>query len=248
MYESVFDVPPIPDAFDAETMTYYDYFNIYWRANPDGGWMNQFVPQLMLGNALCNSSNAPDYHPHWAKLTGWAIGAQYFFGVCDEGSDGAYNCTAQSWTDKAATGALVPVEEGELIYTKFELSDEYVWTLSMGVVGDETGARSSVVVVDRPFMGLVNTSTSWAEPTYDEVYAGACWEDYNMAPGSYPKFWHHNVTVVSNAPGDWWNAWQLDASPTCSWAPDQTIDDAVSDDNATQVAHWNIFYDDDDAA
>lgn len=77
--------------------------------------MNQFVPQLMLGNALCNSSNAPDYHPHWAKLTGWAIGAQYFFGVCDEGSDGAYNCTAQSWTDKAATGALVPVEEGELI-------------------------------------------------------------------------------------------------------------------------------------
>ena len=27
--------------------------------------MNQFVPQLMLGNSLTNSSGPPDYKPQW---------------------------------------------------------------------------------------------------------------------------------------------------------------------------------------
>ena len=44
------------------------------------GRYNQFVPQLMLGSTLCNSSNAPDYDPIWCKLSTWHIGAQYFMG------------------------------------------------------------------------------------------------------------------------------------------------------------------------
>ena len=40
-YSSVFDVPPLPEVFNNASMTYYDYLNIFWRANPDGGWMNR---------------------------------------------------------------------------------------------------------------------------------------------------------------------------------------------------------------
>ena len=43
-FSSVFEVPELPEVFDDTSMTYYDYLNIFWRANPDGGWMNQFVP------------------------------------------------------------------------------------------------------------------------------------------------------------------------------------------------------------
>ena len=62
--EAVFTVPPLPAAFDL-SMTYYDYFNIFFdRAYaPPGAKFNQFVPQLMLGAALCNSSNFPNYKP-----------------------------------------------------------------------------------------------------------------------------------------------------------------------------------------
>lgn len=241
-FSGVFDVPPLPEIFDDAAMTYYDYLNIFWRANPDGGWMNQFVPQLMLGNALCNSSGAPDYRPHWAELDAWHIGAQYFFGVCDAGRDGGYNCTKDSWTAHAATGDLIAVAPGERVWTNFTLSDEWVWTLGMGVVG--APARASFVTVARPFMGLVNGSASWREPTYAQVYDGSCWENYGMVPGSFPRAWSHNMTVASDAPADWWHAWQMDATADCSWAPLSALDSEVAADGASQVAHWRLYYDD----
>ena len=58
-----------------------DYFNIFWRQQPPGGYYNQFVPQLMLGNVLANSTNFPDYEPQWLQLNQWHIGAQYFMGL-----------------------------------------------------------------------------------------------------------------------------------------------------------------------
>ena len=144
---------------------------------------NQFVPQLMLGRTLCDSSNHPDYSPVWCTLHKWHIGdrspnptppdpdpsrppasvraahpcrspvafvcrrlrvsagdqlrvscctrmlstrhmphattgSQYFFGLygCQNHSD-ASGCPPQG---RAATGELVPVEEGDTVYTRFD--------------------------------------------------------------------------------------------------------------------------------
>ena len=53
----------------------------------------------------------------------------------------------------AATGEAYAAKEGEKVWTKFTLSADHVWTLGMGVVGD--ASRTSTVVADKPFMGLV---------------------------------------------------------------------------------------------
>ena len=53
MYYSVFDVPEKPRKADG--ICYYIYFNIFFSGKGHGT-MNQFVPQLMLGNSLTNSS------------------------------------------------------------------------------------------------------------------------------------------------------------------------------------------------
>ena len=123
--QSRFVVPDLPKQYDSTENTYYDYLNIFWRQQPTGGYMNQFVPQLMLGNALANSTNGPEYHPSWIKMDTWHIGAQYFMGLCvrnDTFPDG-FECDKETWVAKAATGRLVPVEPGELIETRL-----YVFT------------------------------------------------------------------------------------------------------------------------
>jgi hypothetical protein len=38
--------------------------------------MNQFVPQLMLGNPLDGSSGPPLYKPKWHAHNTWCFGAQ----------------------------------------------------------------------------------------------------------------------------------------------------------------------------
>jgi hypothetical protein len=51
--------------------------------------------------------------------------------------------------------------------------------LGMGVVGDDT--RTSTVVADKPFMGLVpESTTSWAEEEYSQCHVNTCWELYGV--------------------------------------------------------------------
>ena len=77
---------------------YYIYFNIQFR-NSKSGLMNQFVPQLMLGNPCCNSTNEPHYQPQFTcKTSTWIFSAQYFFEIIKNGAPEAH----------AATGAPPP--------------------------------------------------------------------------------------------------------------------------------------------
>ena len=66
--------------------------------------MNQFVPQLMLGNPLCDSTGPPLYKPIWHEHTTWVIGSQYFFEL--------FNHTANKTEGHAATGELFDVKAG----------------------------------------------------------------------------------------------------------------------------------------
>lgn len=234
VYESVFVVPPLPKKFDM-SMTYYNYFNIYFDAqHPPGGRFNQFVPQLMLGAALANSSGPPDYEPSWLELETWHIGAQYFMEYNSSGADSG------PWRAAAATGKLVPVSEGELVQTSFVLSDDReTWTLRMAVVGAGC-ERESVVVAARPFMGLLDTTHSWRE--YNLTSVGACWENYGMVDqDSFPSGWSHNVTISGNQEGLWWRPW-LNLESNCSWAPRSDISNAVSFDAMTQEVDWDIRF------
>jgi hypothetical protein len=131
---------------------------------------NQFVPQLMLGSALCNSTNAPDYKPIWCELDRWYIGSQYFMGLygCKNQSDAA-SCGVQA---HAATGELIAVTAGDTVYTRFDRTgpggDGAAWQLTMGIKGDPV--PPSVVVAHKPYMGLVAEAISWSQPAFSTAY------------------------------------------------------------------------------
>jgi len=134
----------------------------------------------MLGDALSSSSMAPDYTPSWGNFTAYVFSAQYFFAIP--------GVEANSFVPKAATGAIHPVSPGETLWTSMELDiTTWVWTLSMGVVGD--AARISTVAVPKPFMGLLAPhTTSWSELTYSAVHVNSCWELYGMeSVGDWPS-------------------------------------------------------------
>ena len=170
------------------------------------GRYNQFVPQLMLGSTLCNSSNAPLYTPDWCQLKTWHIGAQYFMGLygCNNQSDAA-SC---GFTPKAATGDLIAVSPGDKVYTRFDRvqnnagaksnNADYApatapnpeaspWRLTMGIVGDPV--PPSIVIADKPYMGLIPSAQSWASPAFSTAYPGSCWELYGTTqPSDYPPY------------------------------------------------------------
>ena len=50
------------------------------------------------------------------------------------------------------------------------------WRLTMGIVGD--AVPPSVVIADRPYMGLVPTAQSWGTAAFSTAYPGSCWELY----------------------------------------------------------------------
>ena len=250
VYYAEFDVPPLPATFDPSSMTDYIYFNIFFGYgndldNPaypaclatdscsgDGhGRFNQFVPQLMLGSALCNSSNAAvdpasnkTYSPYWCTFDRWHIGAQYFFALYPDPTN---HSSASGFDARAATGELIAVEPGETVYTRFTRGDHRAdggggggggWKLATGVVGDRV--PPSVVHAPQPFMGLVPSAPSWAVADYDVAYAGSCWELYgNRRASDYPPFMHYRHTLTAPTPETFWHAWALDegsAATNCS--------------------------------
>ena len=269
-FYSQFVVPDLPSEHDPSNTTYYDYLNIFWRNNPVDGYMNQFVPQLMLGTALANSTNFPDYHPLWIQLESWHIGAQYFMGLCvktnesrshDDNNDnnninnsdddgGGFECDPATWTPKAATGTLLPVEPGEIIETSIQLVPSrgyYEWHLRIGVLDEPH--RTSIVVVDRPFMGLVESTTSWMEDIYEMVNVGSCLENYGMvSPRQYPPTWDMIVDIwpTTRTPNDtklsFWRAWSLEDRNICSWQPKSKV--ISVEVPSWQRAVWKVAYDD----
>jgi hypothetical protein len=148
--------------------TYFIYTNIYFFDKPKPpsgsyGVMNQFVPQLMLGNPLSGSSNWPYFLPSWSQEATWVFASQYFMEL--------FNATSGQVEAKAAAGEKFNVVAGETLWTSFARAGApgFGWSLSMGVKGD--ASRTSVVLAPQPYMGLIPAFTaSWDEP----VYAKAC--------------------------------------------------------------------------
>merc|ERR1712013_496075 len=164
-------------------MGYYIYVDMHM--NPDGqGEDNQFVPQLMLGNVLCNSTNSDDYKPSWCELAQWHIQSQYYFQT-NNGS-----------TSHAVTGQLFAVNAGDEIYTEFIFQNAQ-WTLNIGVVGD--AEKKSSVVATQPYMGLLApVTTSWSESAYATAHMGCQWELYGLeSEENYPRSMNYSVTVRS---------------------------------------------------
>jgi len=166
---------------------------------------------------------------------------QYFFEL--------YNETTQSINAHAATGDLYETEEGEVVWTSFELSDKYVWTLSMGVVGDPT--RTSTVVAEKPFMGMLdrphipkeNRTSSWRESHYNNCFVNSCWELYGMRDKAhYPSSGStYDMRITTATPGiiKWDTHWdaRLEWS-NCSGAPNATISETHN--TTVQDVYWDI--------
>eukprot|EP00039_Didymoeca_costata_P026169 m.15155 g.15155 ORF g.15155 m.15155 type:complete len:290 (+) comp5305_c0_seq2:17-886(+) len=227
-FYSEFNVPGLPKKLDG--ITYYIYFNIFFPGKGDGK-MNQFVPQLMLGNSLSKSSGPPLYKPIWEKHESWVFGSQYFMEI--------YNRTSNnSHEGHAATGDLFPTKEGEIVYTKFELSQDAVWTLTMGVKGDKT--RVSTVVSETPFMGLVSyNTTSWSEPEYSQCFVNSCWELYGVTDQDhFPSTGSKNEIDITTSPNaiQWKTHWNPQLEKTnCTNA---TMTETHTDTKQTVI--WNI--------
>jgi hypothetical protein len=158
-------VPELPLLQDG--ICYYLWTDVFF-GDMSYGRMNQFVPQLILGNALSGSTGAPLYNPTYSTYNTWHFGAHYFFEI--------FNSTGNSVDAKAAYGTLYPAITGETLFTRFEAESGPrgkgpVWTLTMGVLDDPS--RLSVLRVDQPYMGLgvdwPLPTTSWSELNYTNV-------------------------------------------------------------------------------
>jgi hypothetical protein len=187
LVRSLMTVPKLPKQMDA--VTYYLWTDVFF-GDALGGRMNQFVPQLLLGSVLDDSSGPPNFRPSWHVHQTWAFGAHYFFEIIANDTDNNNTMEAH-----AAYGELHPAWPGETLLTTFELvpagqqhhyddddtkrkntnSKNPKWILTMSVVGDDT--RVSTLVVERPYMGMLETS-SWTEPPFRNMCINACWELY----------------------------------------------------------------------
>ena len=151
-YTSVYatmTVPEPPKAIDG--ITYYIWTDIFF-GDESQGRMNQFVPQLILGNALDGSSGPPTFKPHWGEHQTWAFGAHYFFETL--------NASTGKVDAHAAYGKMFPAHVGETLFTSFVATSTPAgpaWTLTMGAANDT--ARVSSLTVPAPYMGL---GKSWA--------------------------------------------------------------------------------------
>ena len=113
----------------------------------------------------------------------------------------------------------------------------------MGVKGD--ASRTSVVVAEQPFMGLLPASQtkSWSEPVYAHAWSNSCWELYGVTQADqYPRSemnFDMRVTVDAAAQGsfDWDASWHSQPM-TCPGHPAQAIDETHSD--ARQDVTWRI--------
>eukprot|EP00947_MAST-08B_sp_MAST-8B-sp1_P000586 g586.t1 len=229
---AVFNVPELPKSVGP---TFFVYYNIDWQAaGPAGSFarMNQFVPQLMLGNPLDGSGGPPDYKPKWHEHSTWCFGAQYFFEI--------FNATSNKTEAHAATGKTYDCKPGEELFTEFTLSEDWVWTLRMGVVGDPS--RVSTVVAAKPFMGLLPASqtSSWSEDVYSKAWSNTCWELYGIGKAeNYPSSdMRYTINISTSEPGSIpWSNWGTQ-SPSCPGHPTMTI--STKETPTAQIITWDV--------
>lgn len=238
-FSADFNVPALPtNATAFLDLTYYIYFNIFFpNYQPAGGVYNQFVPQLMLGQALSNSTGPPLYNPVWGNYSSYVFSSQYFFEIID--------AVTNASVPKAVTGEVFPCAPGEALWTLMTQSAAREWTLSMGVVGDPS--RTSEVVAPAPFMGLLPGTSSWGEATYSDVHVNSCWELYDASPwdrahwpGSGSTF---HMQVDTGTPGSiaWATNWSSTGSAmNCTGHPNTTTAEAHSP--AQQNVTWALVY------
>merc|ERR1712228_615198 len=129
------------------------------------------------------------------------------------------NETVKKTQAKAATGQTYPCEPGESLFTSFTLSDDWVWTLTMGVVGDPS--RVSTVRAEKPYMGIVPGTESWSEHWYDHSLSNTAWELYGVSVAkNYPSSDQRTTVKISNPttalPQD---TWSLGSPATCPGVP-----------------------------
>ena len=156
-------------------ITYFLWSDIF-MGDMSQGRMNQFVPQLLLGDVLAGSTGPPDFLPIYSQFGSWMFGAHYYFETL--------NASTGNVDSHAAYGGLFPANEGETLFTSFRVDPQGAhgpaWVLEMGVVGDQT--RVSSLRVEQPYMGIgVNwphPTRSWMELNYSDVCINSCWEIY----------------------------------------------------------------------
>jgi len=240
---STFNVPGLPlnkTAIEAD-VTFFIYANVFFDGGPGqckDCRMNQFVSQLMLGNPLYASTGPPGFDPQWAFAPTWIFATQYFMEIYTNG------------TAKAAAGQWFNCTEKDVLWTEYALDEAaggaWVWTLRMGVVGD--AARTSTLVVDQPFMGLLAPETrAWTEPAYAVAHWNSCLELYGVAPYGgthYPAsaiVYDLRTTLgAGQAPVPWQTAWTDVEFATCPGHPNSTFAEIH---NATQQdVIQNVFF------
>lgn len=241
-FYTTFNVPGLPLNASAieNDITFFIYQNIFFDGGPGecaDCRMNQFVNQLMLGQPLYGSTGPPNYDPLWMPVTTWIFAAQYFMEIYPNG------------TAKAAAGPWYNCTTGDILWTQYALdsdpNDNWVWTLSMGVVGDDS--RTSTLVVEKPFMGLLsNETTSWKEPAYGVAHYNGCWELYGVAPYGgthYPSsssvYDMRTIMGPAQTPFPFQTKWGNDETASCPQHPNATF---VEIHNETQQdVIWNIY-------
>ena len=158
-YSSKFEAPALPSAFTSENATIFYYFNLLSKG--------QFVPQLTLGDGLCNGTGAPLYDcapctPNPKTSKQWYMQAQYFWeghdpsggpdlatprflGLRGRGAHVAAAATASMC--HVIAGPLIPIEPGEMITTTFSMDEDSVWHASIGA-----GSKVSAIEVPYEYM------------------------------------------------------------------------------------------------
>jgi hypothetical protein len=189
--------------------------------------MNQFVPQLELGEALCGSTGAVGGYQTGPcaivdPLRQWVIQSQYFFGVLNH--SGIPDPSGVSWTGDAVTGETVPVFPGEVVVTNFTMLSNGTWLLLLSVDPVDAakipgrGNTVSVVQVDHPYM---NPDLNWLHPDFNHTLAGACNEVYNLQRrfGDVARPLEMNITVADagrTSVDPVWSDWKVNEGlPQC---------------------------------
>jgi hypothetical protein len=220
-YESVFEAPPYPPDFSPHNATIFYYFNLLSKG--------QFVPQLTLGNGLCNGTGPPAYactacDPDPGQSVQWYMQAQYFWTGHDPGgAQQQERCflnrrgrrSQQQGSADAChvvAGPLIPVDPGELVTTTFTIDDAYTWHASIGTPDGRVSA------IEVPFEWMERNQT-WPRT----IGLGTCMEvDNLMSRRYYPPYCPELTVTVSAPPGTedgWQQPWQLTEVPKCKFGP-----------------------------
>jgi hypothetical protein len=154
----------------------------------------QFVPQLTLGDGLCNGTGSPLYNcapcdPNPKTHKQWYMQAQYFWEGHDPSSSpfeldittprflGLRGRRAGAHADvnmcHVIAGPLIPIEPGQMITTEFSMDEESVWHASIS-----TGSQSSAIEVPYEYM---ERNQTWGKT----IGLGTCMEVDNLMGRDY---------------------------------------------------------------